>query len=142
MFPARPLRPRKQTCRARLMMSQKGHNRTHAPQQLSFYSISSVGGREECARKSEIRRLRGLRVMTRSNFGWLLSGQVRGHLEPNHCRTKSSWHSYRCLPIRSLASIRSHGMATMDGTWCFILGMMAGFIPSFAVLAFIVLGSM
>src|SRR5262245_34162116 len=64
------------------------------------------GSREECARKSEVRRLRGLRVMTRSNFGWLLSGQIRGHLEPNHCRTKSSWHSYRCLPIRSLASIR------------------------------------
>src|SRR5262245_23539579 len=65
------------------------------------------------------------------NTGW----RVRS----NHWLTKASWHSYRCLPIRSLASIRSHGKATMDGTWCFILGMVAGFIPSFGALAVVVL---
>jgi hypothetical protein len=29
----------------------------------------------------------------------------------------------------------------MDETWCFMIGMMAGFIPSFAVLALIVMGA-
>jgi hypothetical protein len=57
----------------------------------------------------------------------------------NYWPTKASWHSYRCLLIRKYAIARR---SNMDGTWCFILGMMAGFIPSFAVLAFIVLGSM
>jgi hypothetical protein len=31
---------------------------------------------------------------------------------------------------------------TMDATWCFLIGMMAGFIPSLAVLAVVLLGSM
>jgi len=31
------------------------------------------------------------------------------------------------------------GQTTMDATWSFILGMMAGFVPSFAVLILIVI---
>jgi hypothetical protein len=37
-------------------------------------------------------------------------------------------------------SIRT-GQITMDATWCFIMGMMAGFVPAFALLILIVLGA-
>jgi hypothetical protein len=33
------------------------------------------------------------------------------------------------------------GEMTMDATWCFLMGLMAGFIPSFTVLTLIVMGS-
>src|SRR5215475_8836787 len=71
---------------------------------------------------------------------WLFAErQVRGHPEANHCRTKSSFHSRRLISLPCLLSARSHREATMDVAWCFMFGLMAGFLPCFAVLALIVL---
>jgi hypothetical protein len=47
------------------------------------------------------------------------------------------------IPVTKSAmqySIRT-GQITMDATWCFILGMMAGFVPSFVLLILIFLGA-
>jgi len=70
------------------------------------------------------------------------------------CRTPHDGGAIKSLLIQlgvraSLRFVTDHeerrgrtGETTMDATWCFLMGMMAGFIPSFAVLAFIVLGFM
>jgi hypothetical protein len=50
-------------------------------------------------------------------------------------RIDTSYRSYKSIGVSMYTGERQK----MDGTWCFLLGMIAGFIPCFAVLAMIVM---
>jgi len=87
-----PVFPHEQTSAAPVGMSQRCHNRTHAPQQTARYSITSSASCKNDSRSERPRALAVLRLTTSSNLTGDCAGKLPGG---SPLRTRSTYEAER-----------------------------------------------